>query len=228
MNSIKTFLCAVLFVLLTTSQSASGQVKIGIYSGLGISSFEDMGTNGNFAEMLPLGLQVFYSLESIEFVSFNFGVDFNYSVIPFTFEAKDAANKLVFTTEQNQLHVGVLVKIKFIKEIILNPYVRLGTGLYSGGHLVEFSDEVQQAAQQQQISLPNELDISSGFGFNFGGGVDLKLTSSGNFGLFLEFVYHLNSRELDRTPYNIFGVNLQKKSLGFDNYAILLGFQVGF
>jgi len=227
MISIKRFFFTSFLVIFFIVQPAFGQVKIGFYTGFGLSSFEWEGATS--AETLPVGLQVYYSLESIEFVSLNFGLDFNYSAIPFSYTVSNAADQELLTREQNQLHIGALFKLKFAKEFILNPYIRLGAGLYSGGHSLIFVDALVQQAQQQQIPLPAELEISDNIGFNFGGGLDLKLTSSGNLGLFLEFVYHLNNRELDESQLNILqGVNLQKRDFGFDNLAILLGFQVGF
>jgi len=47
--------------------------------------------------------------------------------------------------------------------------------------------------------------------------------------MFLEFVYHLNSREIDETSLNIFeGATFKKHDVGMDNWAILVGFQIGF
>lgn len=226
MKTTKRFYLTSIFALFFYVQSISGQVKLGIYTGLGLSSFE---LQGNSAEGIPVGLQATYSLESIPFINFNFGLDFSYSASPFTFKITNATGAEIFRREQNQLHVGALVKIKFAKDFILNPYLRLGAGLYSGSQSLTFIDAIVQEAQQQKVSLPEELEVSSNIGFNFGGGLDLKLTSSGNLVLFLDFVYHLNSREIDESPLNILqGVNLQKSDLGFDNFAILLGFQVGF
>lgn len=99
----------------------------------------------------------------------------------------------LFTREQKQLSIRALIKLKFINLFILNPYLRIGTGLYAGGHSIEFVDAVKQDAQLKQVILPNKLNISSGFGFNFGCGFDLNFTSK-----------------------------------GFNNYAIILSFQVGF
>lgn len=227
MKNIKNFYFALILTLFFFVQSINGQIKLGVYTGLGLSSFEWEGKTS--AETLPVGLQAYYSLESLEFVSFNFGLDFNYSVIPFSYTVSNAAKQELLTREQNQLYIGALVKVKFAKEFFLNPYIRLGAGLYSGSHSLEFVDAIVQEAQQLQIPLPDELEVSDNVGFNFGAGLDLKLTSSGNLALFLEFVYHLNSRELDETGLNILeGFNLQKRDSSFDNLAILLGFQVGF
>jgi len=150
MRNIKLFFIQIIFLLFVFVQVQYGQVKLGVYSGYSLSSFAEQDSG---ADMLPIGFQAYYSLESIEFVSFNFGLDFNYSVIPFMFDISTTDNKKVFTREQSQLHIGALVKIKFVKEFMLNPYVRLGTGLYSGGHSLEFTDAIKQLAGQQQMAL---------------------------------------------------------------------------
>ena len=226
MKTTKRFYLASVLALFFFVQSISGQVKLGVYTGLGLSSFE---LQGSSAEGIPIGLQATYSLESIPFISFNFGLDFSYTASPFTFRITNASGVELFRREQNQLHIGALVKVKFATEFFINPYVRIGTGLYSGSHSITFVDEIIKEAQQQQISLPEELDVSSNFGFNLGGGLDLKLNSTGKLALFLEFVYHLNNREIDESSLNILqGFNLQKEDAGFDNLAILLGFQIGF
>ena len=72
----------IILALFFLAQFSYGQVNIGIYTGYGISSFEDQ--DGN-ADMLPVGLQVYYSMDNLDFVSLNFGVDFNYSAMPFSF-----------------------------------------------------------------------------------------------------------------------------------------------
>lgn len=222
----KRYLFQSILILLFITQLSYGQVNLGFYSGYGISSFEAQ--DGN-ADMLPVGLQMYYSMDNLGFISLNFGVDFNYSAIPFSFILTNNTGQTLITKEQNQLHVGALLKVKFIKGFILNPYIRLGAGLYTGNQSLEYSDELVQEAQQQQIILPNEIELTSAFGFNFGAGLDLNLTTNESFGLFLEFTYHLNSREIDESPFNVFpGVNLGKQDLGFDNMAFLLGFQVKF
>lgn len=220
----KRYFFKIILALFFIAQFSYGQVNIGIYTGYGISSFEDQ--DGN-ADMLPIGLQVYYSMDNLDFISLNLGVDFNYSAMPFSFILTNNTGQTLITRKQNQLHVGALFKVKFIKGFILNPYLRIGAGLYSGNQSLEYSDELAQEAQQQQITLANELELTSALGFNFGAGVDLNLTTNESFGLFLEFTYHLNSREIDESPFNVFpGVNLGKRVLGFNNMAVLLGLQV--
>ena len=215
---------SILFSLFFLVQSIKGQVKIGIYTGYSLSSFE---AQDGSSDMLPIGFQAYYSLENAGVANFNFGLDFNYSVVPFSFEMTTNSGTVLFTRKQKQLYMGALIKIKFLNASLFNPYVRLGMGLYSGGHSLEYPDAIKQEAQQKQVSLPAELDISSGFGFNFGAGLDYKLTETT--GIFTEFVYHINSREINESPLNVFqGLNLQKSSLGFNNWAILVGFQAGF
>lgn len=214
---------SILIALFFLVQSTKGQVKIGIYTGYSLSSFE---VQDGSSDMLPIGLQAYYSLENAGVANFNFGLDFNYSVVPFSFEMTTNTGTKLFTRRQRQLYIGALIKIKFLRNSTFNPFARLGIGLYSGGHSLEYSDAIKQEAQQNQVSLPAELDISSGFGFNFGVGLDYKLTPTT--GIFTEFVYHINSREIDESPLNVFqGLNLQKSSLGFNNWAILVGFQTG-
>ena len=227
MINMKRAISALFIVLFLAVQSAFGQVKLGFYTGLGISSFEWEGNTS--AETLPVGLQAYYTLEGSEIVNFNFGIDFNYSAIPFSYTVSNSANQELLTREQSQLHFGALIKVKFLNQFILSPYLRLGAGIYSGPHSLEFVDALVQEAEQMQIALPEELDVSSAFGFNFGGGLDINLNSSGDLALFLEFVYHINSRELDETGLNILqGINLSKKDNGYDNFAFLLGMQFGF
>lgn len=219
----KIILFSLLTFLFCFIQSAFGQMKIGIYSGYGLSAFESQSSG---AETLPLGIQAYYSLENVSFANFNFGLDFNYSVVPFSFDIQANDGSKIFSRSQKQLHVGALIKIKFLKKSMFNPFLRLGIGLYSGGHTLEYPAAIEQEAQQKQVSLPSELEISSGFGFNFGAGLDYKLTST--IGLFTEFVYHIVSRELNEAPLNVFeGLNLGKSSLGFNNWAMLVGFQTG-
>ena len=96
----------------------------------------------------------------------------------------------------NQMLIGALVKIKFGQNI-LNPFIRLGGGAYTGGFDIEYEEKIKQMVlQENEVILKDvEIDLKSAFEFNIGSGADFKLGSSSF--LLTEFVYHMISREAD-------------------------------
>ena len=211
-------------VLLFIIQPINGQGIVGLYTGLSNSSFEkQIKSSGSFL----FGLQAMYSLKTPSIIDLKFGLEFNYLVPPFSFDIEGSSGKLV-TRNQKQLFVGALVKVLIVNSFVLSPYLRLGAGLYSGGHTLEFADAIKQEAQQQQIPLPDELDISSSFGFSLGFGFEYKLPSMTKTGLFTEFVYNIVSREIDESPLNILAEarnRFNKNTQGANSWSILAGIQ---
>ena len=196
----------ILFILLFSiffSNVNKAQFNLGAFFGYGMSAFENFTDNAGY---IPMGLQAYYSFDKLSFGSLNFGVEFNYSVVPFTFEAKAKIKQMI---------IAALIKVKFLKASI-NPFVRLGAGLYTGGSTLEWTDIGRQAAQQQGINPVEEIKFDSAFGFNVGAGADYKFGKM--YGVFLEFLYHIVSRK----PENA------QESGGANNWAVQAGFQVAF
>jgi hypothetical protein len=206
--SFKIFLC---LIALLTASSLNGQTfKLGFYTGYGSSSFENFDDN---AGTVPVGIQALLSLDKIPFGSIDLGAEFNYSVVPFTFEIQEQVNQQIFKYDWKikQMIIAALVKVKFLKKSIAHPFIRLGAGLYSGGSTYEFPDDVKQFAQQNNITLNEELDIDSAFGFNVGAGTDIQIGKT--ITLFGEFVYHIVSRKVEGA----------QESNGANNWAIQVG-----
>lgn len=216
-----------MIILLLIVHSINGQGIVGLYTGHSNSSFEkQVESSGSFL----FGLQAMYSLKTPSIINLNFGLEFNYLAPSFSFDIKDQSGSKLVTRNQKQLFIGALVKVLLANRFILDPYLRLGAGLYSGGHTLEFSESIKQEAQQKQVSLPDELDISSSFGFNLGFGVKYKLPSMLNSALFIEFVYNIVSREIDESPLNLLAAardSFNKNTQGANSWAILAGYQLG-
>jgi opacity protein-like surface antigen len=206
------FAFTILFLILALGSSHAQPFKVGIFTGYGMSSFENFNDN---AGTLPFGFQAYYSLEKLQFGSLNFGIEFNYSVAPFTFEIQDNNGTVLGDWKIKQMIIAALVKAKFLKKSKVHPFVRLGAGLYTGGWTFDWNSTAQQAAQQQNVTLATEQDVDSGFGFNIGAGADFDIAKTVT--LFGEFLYHIVSR----TPSG-------GQSGGANNWAIQLGAQFGF
>ncbi len=212
MKKIVTAIILLSFLFVFTSANYA-QFKIGAFAGYGMSAFENQDEGAGY---LPLGIQAYYSLEKLKFGSLNFGLEFNYAVSPFTFEAKDAnSGQKLWESKLNQLVIAALIKVKFLKKNI-NPFIRLGAGLYTGNQDNEFTDLGKQYLQQNNLQPVEETKFKSAFGFNIGAGADYKVGKTG--AVFFEFVYHIVSRAVD-----VEGA----QSSGLNNWAVQAGFQVG-
>lgn len=213
MKRTLTILFIFLFAFIFTNRAYAQPFNIGFFTGYGMSSFENQDKAAGY---LPVGLQAYYSLDKMKWGSLNFGLEFNYAVAPFSFEFSNQQGKL-WDQKVNQMVIAALVKVKFLKGTF-RPYARVGAGLYTGNVKNEFTDLARQLAQQQNVQLNEEVKLDSGFGFNIGAGTDFVFDKKGASAVFFEFVFHIVSRTPD-------GANA---SAGFNNWAVQLGYQLGF
>ena len=212
---MKKFLTLFSIIFLIAFISTSAQpFKLAIFTGYGQSAFENSTSS---AGSIPLGLQASYGFENMNWGAVTAGLEFNYAVVPFTFEQQGTINNQPAKLNDqkfNQMIIAALVKVKFLKKKPFNPFIRVGGGMYTGNVTYEWTDAAKQAAQQAGQTLQDELKLKSGFGFNIGAGADYNISKAG--ALFLEFVYHIISREAD-----VQGA----QSSGLNNWAIQVGYQ---
>ncbi len=218
---MKKYLIFVLLFLGTVSITIA-QPSIGVFTGYGISSFnkdllgEDLALDET-TSYLPLGVQLGYNLSGLSFGSLSFLAELNYSVIPFSYETfGNLTGEEIKTSdiEISQTVIGAVFKMKFGNSFF-RPFIRLGAGAYLGAVSIQFTDEVKNLFQENNIAIEDtDYDFKTAFGFNIGAGTDLSLGTST--ALFSEFVYHIVSRELD-----VEGAQSQTAN----NWGILLGFQ---
>ncbi len=225
MKKISTIFFISVFAFLFLSKADAQPFKVGLFTGFGMSSFETFTLNGasltESAGTFPLGLQAYYSIDQFKFGSLNFGLEFNYGVVPFSYEVQNNQGQKINDTKYSQMAIAALVKVKFLKKSI-RPYARLGAGLYSGNFKQEWTDAVKQAYQQQTgQTIPDKTEFDSGFGFNIGAGADYVLDTKGKSALFFEFVFHIVTRTTKggNPPTDI--------SIGLNNWAVQVGYQIG-
>ncbi len=212
MKKTLTVLFVFAFVVAFTNRADAQPFKLGFFTGYGMSSFEGATEN---AGTIPVGLQALYALENMDWGALNFGVEFNYGAVPFTYEFSNAQGKL-FDQKYSQMAIAALVKVKFMKKSTLRPFARVGGGLYTGNIKLEYTDLGKQALQAANQATPDEIKLDSGFGFNIGAGTDYVLDAKGKSALFFEFVFHIVSRTADGAS----------ASRGFNNWAIQAGYQL--
>jgi hypothetical protein len=206
------YIFTIMLLTLSISNTSNAQpFKVGIFTGYGMSAFEGATTD---AGTIPIGLQAYYSLEKFDFGSLNFGIEFNYSAVPFTYELQNPAGQVLREEKLKQLIIAALVKAKFLKKSKVHPFVRLGAGMYSGGITAEWTD-AGKATLPAGVTPQTEANIDAGFGFNIGAGADFAV---GNVTLFSEFLYHIISRKPEGAA----------ASTGFNNWAVQIGAQFGF
>lgn len=217
---LKHLLVSLFFI---SAASVFGQFSLGVFTGYGQSSFDDdiLGSDSKIeqAGYVPVGVQAGFNINTVSFGSIFVGAEFNYAVLPFTFDINgDIGNgdESLAEFKVNQMVIGALAKFKFGKGNI-KPFVRLGGGAYMGGGDMEYSDKLKDYYQQFGQTLEDEeYDVKTAFGFNAGAGADFRLNPSTSF--FAEFVYHIVDREPDEEGAESFSAN---------NWAIQLGAQFG-
>lgn len=186
------------------------QPSFNLFSGYGKTAFKNV---NNQKEYLPVGAQLMFGVPI-----FNFGIEASYNITPIIYDIQDIyIKKNLKEIKLNQLFVGSIVKIKLTKGGLI-PYLRAGTGLYTGKELVVLTEEEKRKAKENGIILEDyKISLKNKLGFNFGGGLNLVLDRYN--GLFFEYVYHFISRRE-----NIPGGILFKA----DNWTFLLGYMINF
>jgi opacity protein-like surface antigen len=207
---MKKFLTLFTLTLLFAFISTNAQPwKVAVFTGYGQTAYENITDQAGY---VPIGLQAAYGFENMKWGAVTAGIEFNYAVAKPTFELQSGGTKIA-EQEVDQMVIAALIKVKFLKKQ-WNPFVRVGAGMYMGDIKNTMTTTAGQPAPP--INLPSEVKLKSAFGFNIGGGVDYNLSKTG--ALFLEFVYHIVSREPDAGG----------TSSGFNNWAIQLGYQFAF
>jgi opacity protein-like surface antigen len=213
----------ILLSLILFSITINAQGSISIFAGYGQSSFDEdlFGDDSKIeqAGYVPVGLQGGFNINNLEFGSIFLGAEFNYAVLPFTFDMSGdigSGDQTLAEIKINQMFIGALVKVKFGKGNA-NPFIRLGGGAYMGGGDIEYSDELKTYYSQFGQTLEDEeQDLKTAFGFNVGAGSDFKINPSTT--IFTEFVYHMVDREPDEENAEAFTAN---------NWAIQVGMIFG-
>lgn len=184
-----------LLALAVAAAGASAQTTLLGFAGYGQSAFEDQ---EDAAGYIPVGAQIMVAMSQ----GLAVGAEFNYAVVPFTWEYEYNGTKLG-ETKIGQMIFGGLARYE-VGQGSLRPHLRGGAGLYMGK--AEFEAE-------SGSGLPNsEVDYKNAIGFNVGGGITSDFGESKIW--LLEFVYHIVSREADVADSESFGAN---------NWAIHLG-----
>ena len=186
------------------------QPSFNLFSGYGKTVFENV---TNQTEYLPVGAQLMFGVPI-----FNFGVEASYNITPIIYDVRDIYNvKNVKRIKFSQFFIGSVVKINLTGGDFI-PYIRIGSGLYTGEEKVNWSEEEKKAAMAAEIILQDyKISLKNKLGFNLGGGFNLELWRYS--GLFFEYVYHFISRRE-----NIPGSVLFKA----DNWTFLLGYVINF
>ena len=198
---------------ITTGSSSNPSLTLGIFSGFGISNFNGQEIYGNSDEFsqatyVPIGAQLLVGIGIVQF-----GGEFNYSVMPFSFDISATNGNDVAKDELNQIQFGGLVRVNFTKGLV-KPFVRGGAGLYAG----DLSRDFENSQLQDQT-----FELNNDFGFNFGGGLAF---ANG----FFEFVYHLVDRSSTTTTTNpaTGQTTSQTMEIRGDNWAVQGGIQFNF
>jgi hypothetical protein len=195
-------------LVLFSATMIQGQFRISMYAGYGLSQFDDELFTEDVLDQttyLPVGASVEYGLEM-----FTFGIEANYSVLPFTFDMPVYELENAWELEITQLVIGGFVKVRFRDISEINPYIRAGLGYYGGKGRNNYSDEFKQLSTGLEDT---ESDFEPAIGFNGGIGMDFPV-SNVSF-LYLEGIYHFVQRKYDIPNAESFKAN---------NFAFFLGF----
>jgi hypothetical protein len=171
------------YAILVPGQSCAA-TRMSAFVGYGISLFDEdfpqAGLERGHAGYLPVSLTASWGLRPRA----RAGLELSYSVIPFAFDDRQGLDQA--TEKVSQLLVGSFIQYTLTQSVV-SPYVRGGAGLYLGQWVIDYRDDGGIA--------DSEYDFKPAFGFN--AGVGIIGDWAGERFLFLEFIYHLVSRELD-------------------------------
>lgn len=186
------------------------QPSFNLFSGYGKTAFKNV---ANQKEYLSVGAQLMFGVPI-----FNFGIEASYNLTPIIYDFQNIyIKKNMKQIELNQFFIGSVIKINLTGGGLI-PYLRLGTGLYTGKEKVVWIDEEKRTAMVNGM-IPEDYNISleNKLGFNFGGGFNLMLSRYN--GLFFEYIYHFISRK-ENIPDGI--------SFKADNWTFSLGYLINF
>ena len=188
--------------------NVNGQTRVSIYAGYGISQFDDGEFEGDQIDQtgyFPAGACVEFGMSK-----FTFGIEGNYSILPFNFDLNVPEFGKAGEYEITQLVLGGFVKFRFRDKKEINPYVRGGFAYYGGKGKITFTDEFKQNFTDVEDS---ELEFKAAIGFNAGIGMDFPV-SPVSF-IFIEADYHFVQRKADQQNAESFQAN---------NFAFYLGY----
>lgn len=148
----------------------------------------------------------------------NFGIEASYSLTPIIYNAQDLySQNYSKQIEYTQFYIGSVIKVNLTGGSFI-PYLRVGTGLYTGSEKVTWGKEAKKIANDSEKILQDyKSSLKNKIGMNLGGGFSLALWRYS--GLFFEYVYHIISRQE-----NIPGGLLFKA----DNWTFSFGYVINF
>ena len=201
------------YFLISVFASASFSQNYGgtIYSGMGISDFENQQESGY---SIPLGIYLSYSISD----NFEIGLGANTSVRDFKIEDKEHPytlpnNDKVLasgTATFSQNIFSLYFKYKFI-ETFMNPYVKVEGGLFTGDGKLKGSYHYEGSDYLKEGTL--SFDLKKSFGYSIGFGA-IPFSRNSN-ALTIELIYHIVRREPDLAD---------SQDEGGNNFAIHLGY----
>lgn len=203
---------------LSSSGTSSGaDLTFTIFTGVGSSNFnrqELYGNNESFAQSayIPIGAQLLFGVSIVQF-----GAEFNYAVMPFSFKISGTNGTELAEDEIDQIQFGGVLRVNLMKGPI-KPFVRGGAGVYAGDYTRKF------ITQNNGTATPADqtIELNNDFGFNFGAGLSI------NNGFF-EFVYHMVDRSTTVPSINGAGqATTQEIKVRGDNWAVQGGVQFSF
>lgn len=163
-----------------------GSTRLSAFVGYGISLFDKdfplAGVDRGHAGYLPVSLATSWEIRPRT----RAGLELAYSVFPFAFDDRQGLDQA--TEKVSQLILGSFARYT-LTESVVSPYLRGGLGLYFGQWVVDYRDDVG--------IIDSEYDFKPALGFNAGMGIIGDW--AGDRFLFLELLYHMVSRELDRS-----------------------------
>ncbi len=185
------------------------QPSFNFFSGYGKIIFENVNDR---ADYMPIGAQLMFGIPLL-----NFGIEASYTVTPIICNVQDIYMKELKQLKFNQFFIGSVIKINLARGNFI-PYIRMGSGLYTGKGEAEWLENEKRIDGENGIILQDyKFSLKNKMGFNLGGGFNLNISQFND--LFLEYIYHFISRQE-----NIPG------SFHFkgDNWNFLVGYKINF
>jgi hypothetical protein len=203
----KSILISFQFFFFITTYS---QPSFNFFLGYGKTLFENVTEQTDY---IPAGAQLMFGVPL-----FNFGIEASYTMTPIIYDIRDTyTKKELKQLKFNQFFIGQVIKINLTKGNFI-PYMRMGTGLYTGkGEALWPKNENRAAVENGIIQQDYKFSLKNKMGFNLGGGFNLNISRFND--LFFEYIYHFISRE-ENFPAGF--------SIKGDNWNFLVGYKINF
>ena len=181
-----------LIILIAPLTSHAVDPMLGIHGGFGLSDFDEtfpLGTRAHdHVGHIPMGIQI----QTEAYSSLGIGMDFSFQILPFKWDKIGS----IAVEKVSQWSLTGYVRYE-LQNSVINPHIIGGLGFTMGRWILDYRDE--ESYEDQSISFKPALGAYGGLGLS--AHIDERRT------VFVEIMYNILNRSLDREDSRSFSYN---------------------